>query len=482
MTTPGVPFNETAEQSVLGGLLNDPAVFDVVALTLNASDFQDPGHAVIFGAIEAMVGAAQAVDVVTVADWLEVRGELKMVGGLASIGELAHNTVAANIMAYVKIVWRDSFRRRLLAAAANISELANGPCDGSPEELLDLAEQPLRTIAQTFDRNANDSPDMKQVLANVMDRIDTLSCRGGDVAGLSTGFHDLDRMTTGFQPGQVVVIAGRPSMGKTALALNIVEHVAIKGLVAVAVFSLEMPAEELVSRMLASLGRIDQQKVRTGQLADDDWPKLTSASMQLNDATILIDDNASATPTSIAARARAWERQHNIGLIVVDYLQLMQVPGTKENRATEIAAISRGLKVLARELRVPVVALAQLNRNLEQRADRRPRMSDLRESGGIEQDADLILGLYREEVYSPGPQHAGKAELLILKQRNGPIGTVPLTFLGNHVRFENYIPGNRWDPPQTPKLGESNDPRPEINGLECPSAPASGAPTSEARI
>lgn len=442
-----VPYNEGAEQSVLGSLILDPAAFDSVAIMLRADDFFSASHRTIFHALESMVGAAEAVEVLTVADWLEVRGQLVAAGGLAYIGELARHTGSAvNIAAYTGMIRRDALRRQLLAVAVEISAFANAPAEDSPEALLERAEQRLRVIAQAFGRDGGNTHAMKTVLANVVEHIDVLAEAGSDVIGLPTGFHDLDKMTAGLQPGHLVVLAGRPSMGKTALAGNIVEHVALEKRIAVALFSLEMRAEEVIGRMLASDGRIDQQKVRTGQLDDADWPRLTAATARLDSAPIFICDDASATPSSIAAQARAWKRQHDIGLVVVDYLQLMHVPGTKENRATEVAEISRSLKVLARELNVPVLALAQLNRSLEQRTDRRPRMADLRESGGIEQDADLIAALYREEVYSPGPEHAGKAELLILKQRSGPIGMVRLTFLAQYVRFESFIPTDRWSP------------------------------------
>jgi replicative DNA helicase len=281
---------------------------------------------------------------------------------------------------------------------------------------------------------------IKDVLVNVMDRIDTLFQSDSAITGVATGYTDLDERTSGLQHSDLIIVAGRPSMGKTAFAMNLVEQAAIKGRMTVGVFSMEMPAEQLTMRMLSSLGRIDQHKVRSGRLEDDDWPRLTSALTMLNDTDIFIDDTPALTPLELRARCRRLKREKDLGLVVVDYLQLMQVPGTKENRATEISEISRGLKALAKELKVPVVALSQLNRSLEQRPDKRPVMSDLRESGAIEQDADLILFIYRDEVYNENSEHKGKAEIIIGKQRNGPIGKVVLTFLGQHTRFENFIP------------------------------------------
>jgi len=306
--------------------------------------------------------------------------------------------------------------------------------------LLDEAERKVFEISDQGAHRAGGFTAMRDVLVAVMDRIETLYESDKSITGVSTGFSDLDERTSGLQPSDLIIVAGRPSMGKTSLAMNLCENVAIKEKLAVAVFSMEMPAEQLTMRMLSSLGRIDQQKVRSGKLADEDWPRLTSALTMLNDTDIYIDDTPALTPTELRARCRRLKREKNLGLVLVDYLQLMQVPGTRENRATEISEISRSLKALAKELNVPVIALSQLNRSLEQRTDKRPVMSDLRESGAIEQDADVILFIYRDEVYNDDSKDKGKAEIIIGKQRNGPIGRVMLTFLNQYTRFENFIP------------------------------------------
>ncbi|HSS66738.1 MAG TPA: replicative DNA helicase, partial [Gammaproteobacteria bacterium] len=330
--------------------------------------------------------------------------------------------------------------RGLIEVGSEIAGSAFNTEGRSAADLVDRAEQRVFEIAERGARAGGVFSPIREVLVDVMDRIDTLYHSETALTGVATGFNDLDQKTSGLQPSDLIIVAGRPSMGKTAFAMNVVEQAAIKEKLAVAVFSMEMPAEQLTMRMLSSLGRIDQHKVRTGKLGDDDWPRLTSALELLNSTEIYIDDTPALTPTDLRARCRRLKREKNLGLVVVDYLQLMQVPGTKENRATEISEISRGLKALAKEIRVPLVALSQLNRSLEQRQDKRPVMSDLRESGAIEQDADVILFIYRDEVYHEDSKDKGKAEIIIGKQRNGPIGKVTLTFLGQHTRFESFAP------------------------------------------
>jgi len=435
------PHSIEAEQSVLGGLMLDNSSWDRVADAVSVRDFYRNDHRLIYEAIAALSDQAQPFDVVTISEWLAGHGRLDECGGLAYLGELARNTPsAANIAAYAGIVRERAVLRGLIEVGTEIANSGFASEGRGAEELLDEAEQRVFEISDRGARARLGFAPIKDVLVNVMDRIDTLFQSDSSITGVATGYADLDEKTAGLQRSDLVIVAGRPSMGKTAFAMNIVEQAAIKEQLTVGVFSMEMPAEQLTMRMLSSLGRIDQHKVRSGRLDDDDWPRLTSALTMLNETEIFIDDTPALTPLELRARCRRLKRERDLGLVVVDYLQLMQVPGTKENRATEISEISRSLKALAKELDVPVVALSQLNRSLEQRPDKRPVMSDLRESGAIEQDADVILFIYRDEVYNENSEHKGKAEIIISKQRNGPIGKVILTFLGQHTRFENYMP------------------------------------------
>ncbi len=435
------PHSIEAEQSVLGGLMLDNTAFDRIADTLNEGDFYRRDHRLIFAAVHALAEANRPFDVITLSEYLGGRGELEEAGGLGYLGELAHNTPsAANIQAYADIVRERSVVRQLIGAGTEIAESGFNTEGRTVAELLDDAERRVFEISDRGARRAAGFAPVRDVLVNVMDRIEKLFESDTPITGVPTGFGDLDERTSGLQPSDLIIVAGRPSMGKTAFAMNLCETAAIKERLPVAVFSMEMPAEQLTMRMLSSLGRIDQQKVRSGKLADDDWPRLTSALTMLNDTEIYIDDTPALTPTELRARCRRLKREKDLGLVVVDYLQLMQVPGTRENRATEISEISRSLKALAKELNVPVIALSQLNRALEQRQDKRPQMSDLRESGAIEQDADLILFVYRDEVYHDDSKDKGKAEIIIGKQRNGPIGRVILTFRNQFTRFESFIP------------------------------------------
>jgi replicative DNA helicase len=337
--------------------------------------------------------------------------------------------------------------RKLAQVGTGITDSAYNPAGRSAATLLDEAEARVFEIAEAGARGKQGFIDIQPLLKEVVERIETLYNQDNqsDVTGIATGFHDLDEKTSGFQPGDLVIVAGRPSMGKTAFSLNIAEHVALTLQKPVAVFSMEMGGAQLAMRMLGSVGRLDQHKVRTGRLLDEDWSRLTHALGKLNDAPLFIDESAALNALELRARARRLHRQHgDLGLIVVDYLQLMSAASQGENRATEISEISRSLKALAKELHVPVVALSQLNRSLEQRPNKRPVMSDLRESGAIEQDADLILFIYRDEVYNPETQDKGIAEIIIGKQRNGPIGKVDLTFLGEYTRFESYAKSGHY--------------------------------------
>lgn len=434
------PHSVEAEQSVLGGLMLDNRSWDKVADLLVEQDFYRRDHQLIFSAIAQLFEQSHPVDVITLAEFHEQRGELDQVGELAYLGMLSRNTPsAANIAAYANIVRERSVLRQLIQVGSAISNVAFNPEGLSSEDMLDLAERQVFEIAEKGAKRGGGFVQVKEVLSKVVDRIDTLFENDSPITGLSTGFTDFDEQTSGLQPADLVIVAGRPSMGKTTFAMNLAENAAIKSKEPVAVFSMEMPADALAMRMLSSLGQIDQHRLRTGRLNDDDWPRLTSAIALLNEAPLFIDDTPALSPTELRARARRLKREHGLSLIVIDYIQLMQgSAGSNENRATEVSEISRSLKALAKELEVPVIALSQLNRSLEQRPNKRPIMSDLRESGAIEQDADLIVFIYRDEVYNEDSPEKGKAEIIIGKQRNGPIGTVALTFQGKYTRFENF--------------------------------------------
>lgn len=439
------PHSVEAEQSVLGGLLLENEALDKIADILAASDFYRHDHRLIYEHIGKLIEHNRPADIVTVAESLDNAAELSAVGGLAYLGALAQNTpTAANIRRYAEIVRERAIMRKLVEVGSGIAESAYSPQGRDAQQLLDEAESRIFQIAEGGKRSSEGFQDIKVLLPQVADRIDQLFQRDhqSDVTGTPTGFSDLDSMTSGFQPGDLIIVAGRPSMGKTAFSLNIAENVALDTNKAVAVFSMEMAATQLAMRMIGSVGRLDQHRMRTGRLEDEDWVRLTTALGRLNEAPIFIDEGAGLNSFDVRARARRLHRQTGeLGLIVVDYLQLMSGASGRqsENRATEISEISRSLKSLAKELNVPVVALSQLNRSVEQRPDKRPVMSDLRESGAIEQDADLILFIYRDEVYNPDTADKGTAEIIIAKQRNGPIGRVRLTFLGEHTRFENFI-------------------------------------------
>jgi len=437
------PHSVEAEQSVLGGLMLDNEAWDQVSDIVSEDDFYRHDHRMIFRAVAELSRLTKPFDVITLSEWMQDVGILDKAGGLPYLGALAKNTPsAANIKAYAQIVRERAVLRQLAQAGAEISDSVYNKGARNSEELLDDAERLVFNIADQGARGRRGFSALKDLLVKAVDRIDTLFHLDNPITGVPTGYTDFDERTSGLQASDLIIVAGRPSMGKTSFAMNIVEHAAIKNKTPVAVFSMEMPGEQLAMRMMSSLGRIDQHRVRTGKLSDDDWPRLTSAVSLLAEAPIFIDDSPALTPNEVRARARRLAREHGLGLIVIDYLQLMQVGGTKENRVTEISEISRSLKSLAKELKVPVIALSQLNRSLEQRPNKRPVMSDLRESGAIEQDADLIVFIYRDEVYNEDSPDKGTAEIIISKQRNGPIGTTRLTFLGQYTRFENFTSGD----------------------------------------
>ncbi|HRC59652.1 MAG: replicative DNA helicase [Propionivibrio sp.] len=436
------PHSIEAEQSVLGGLLLDNAAFDKIADLVGESDFYRDEHKRIYRQIRKLLERNKPVDVVTVAESLDLSGEGGETGGLAYLGELAANTPsAANIRRYAEIVRERAVLRQLVTAGDEIAGSALNPLGRDPKQLLDEAEARVFAIAEGGFRHQTGFQHINPLLTQVVERIQELHDRDNpsDITGVPTGYHDLDSKTSGLQPGDLLIIAGRPSMGKTSLALNMAEYVAIEVGLPVAVFSMEMGGTQLAMRMLSSVGRLDAHRVRTGRLNDDEWSRLSFALGKMHEAPLYIDETPALNPIDLRARARRLHRQcGKLGMIVIDYLQLMSVSGQGENRATEISEISRSLKSLAKELNVPVIALSQLNRSLEQRPNKRPVMSDLRESGAIEQDADVIMFIYRDEVYNPDTPDKGSAEIIIGKQRNGPIGMTRLTFVGEYTRFENF--------------------------------------------
>lgn len=441
------PHSIEAEQSVLGGLLlsglsNDNSAWDTIADKVVETDFYRQDHRLIFRAIAALAEDNKPLDLITISEWLKQHNELENAGGFAYLATMAKDTPsAANIKAYAEIVREKSILRQLISVGTSIADSAFNPQGSSSKELLDKAEQKVFKIAEQGSKQGQIFRPLKKLLKLTLAHIEELSKMNTTVTGVSTGYTDLDEMTSGLQRGDLIIVAGRPSMGKTTFSMNIAEYAAAHKKLPTAIFSMEMPAEQLTLRMLSSMGRVDQHRLRTGRLADEDWPRIATAVKIFSDVPMFIDDSPALSPTEIRARTRRLMREHGqLGLIVIDYLQLMQTGGVAENRATEISEISRSLKALAKELNVPIIALSQLNRSLEQRPNKRPVMSDLRESGAIEQDADVIIFIYRDEVYNPESPDKNTAEIIIAKQRNGPIGTCRLTFLGKYTRFENYTP------------------------------------------
>jgi replicative DNA helicase len=436
------PHSLEAEQSVIGGLLLDNERWDSVAERVVAKDFYSRPHRMIFDGVRTLLEESKPLDLITLSEFLEQREQLDDVGGFAYLADLAKNTPsAANINAYADIVAERALVRNLIGVANEIADAGHDPQGRSSEDLLDLAESKVFAIAE--DRtNENEGPqNVDNILEKTLERIEILyKTPQNGVTGVDTGFSDLNKKTAGLQGSDLIIVAARPSMGKTMFAMNLCENAAMVSDKPVLIFSLEMPSEQIMMRMLASLSRVDQTKIRTGQLDDEDWARISSTmGILMEKKNMYVDDSSGLTPTEVRSRARRIAREHGgLSLIMVDYLQLMRVPALSDNRTLEIAEISRSLKALAKELNVPVVALSQLNRSLEQRADKRPVNSDLRESGSIEQDADLIMFIYRDEVYNPDSLLKGIAEIIIGKQRNGPIGSVRLTFQGQFSRFDNY--------------------------------------------
>jgi len=436
------PHSQEAESSVLGGLLLDNNSWDKVADLLAEADFYRYEHRLVFASITSLVNANRPADVITVFEQMQSQGKAEEIGGLAYLNSLAQDVPSsANIRRYAEIVRERSILRKLVSVSDEIATSALNTNGRPVTNILDEAEQKIFSIGEEGSRMRQGFQSMDKLVVQLLDRVEEMSKNPNDITGVPTGFFDLDRMTSGMQAGDLLVLAARPSMGKTALAINIAEHVALHEDLPVAVFSMEMGASQLAIRIVGSIGRIDQGRLRTGKLIDDEWPRLSDAIERLKTVSLSIDETPGLTTSELRASARRLARScGKLGLVVVDYLQLMSGSGggDGENRATELGEISRGLKMLAKELQCPVIALSQLNRGVEQRTDKRPMMSDLRESGAIEQDADVIMFIYRDDYYNKDSKEPGVAEIIIAKQRNGPTGTVKLTFLKPITKFESY--------------------------------------------
>jgi replicative DNA helicase len=439
------PHSIEAESSVLGGLLLDNGAWDRVGDLLVDSDFYRYEHRLIYAAVGGLINATKPADVITVYEQLQGLGKAEEIGGLAYLNSLAQYVPSAsNIRRYAEIVRERSILRKLVSASDEIATAAFNTQGKAVDKILDEAEQKIFNIGEEGSRMKQGFQAMDSLVVQLLDRVQEMADNPNDITGVPTGFYDLDRLTSGFQAGDMIVLAARPSMGKTALAINIAEHVALHEGLPVAVFSMEMGASQLAVRIVGSIGRIDQMHLRTGKLTDDEWPRLTEAIEKLRNVSLHIDETPGLTTSELRANARRLARQcGQLGLIVVDYLQLMSVSSSmsEENRATAVGEISRGLKMLAKELKCPVIALSQLSRGVESRTDKRPMMSDLRESGAIEQDADVIMFIYRDDYYNKDSKEPGVAEIIISKQRNGPTGTVKLAFVKPLTKFESLASG-----------------------------------------
>ena len=448
-----------AERAVLGGLMLETHRFDTVIQVITETDFQGKDHQIIFESMSELVNENKPLDPFTVSEKLDNSNNLNRVGGKNYLIELATSTPsAANLEAYAEIIRQRSISRKLMQANSEITDLINNPQGQNGEELLDHAERLIFSLNDETSQNDSSLQSMKELIPSTMDRLHELSNKKGGLIGSSTGFTDLDKKLQGIQNGDLIIVAGRPSMGKTSFAMNIAENVLTNDDTdgAVLIFSLEMPGESLTTRMLSGMSKLDQQNVRSGMLRDDQLKILLEEGERLKNLPLWIDDSSLLTPMELRAKARRLARSEGgLSLIVVDYLQLMQLPTSAENRVNQISEISRALKSLAKELDVPVIALSQLNRAVEQRPNKRPIMADLRDSGAIEQDADVILFIYRDEVYNEDSEQGNKAEIIIGKQRNGPIGTVHLTFLKEYTRFENFSNDGFYDSFEWPRLNQN---------------------------
>ncbi|MDN6885139.1 replicative DNA helicase [Variovorax sp. CAN2819] len=436
------PHSIEAESSVLGGLLLDNGAWDRMGDLLVDGDFYRHEHKLIYAAIGGLINASKPADVITVYEQLQHLGKADEIGGLVYLNSLAQYVPSAsNIRRYAEIVRERSILRKLVSASDEIATNAFNPQGKPVDKILDEAEQKIFNIGEEGTRMKQGFQSMDALVVDLLDRVTEMAENPNDITGVRTGFNDFDKMTSGLQPGDMIVLAARPSMGKTSLAINIAEHVALDEGLPVAVFSMEMGAAQLAVRIVGSIGRIDQGHLRTGKLTDEEWPRLTEAIEKLRTVSLHIDETPGLSSSELRANARRLARQYGrLGLIVVDYLQLMSTSTSgDENRATAVGEISRGLKMLAKELKCPVIALSQLSRGVESRTDKRPMMSDLRESGAIEQDADIIMFIYRDDYYNKESKEPGVAEVIISKHRNGPTGTVKLAFLKPLTKFENLV-------------------------------------------
>ena len=436
------PHSTDAEAALIGGLLLDSEnqAYDKIADIVSERDFYHTENKEVFKVIQSLSEESKVTDLLTVSDYLDSSTEFEPKPSIENLSEIVESTAGnSNITEYAKIIREKALVREVIQISSDIAQSAYKPEGKSPSELVDIAESHIFEIAERGNRNMVFA-EMSDLVKQTYDELDKRSQGGGNITGVSSGFRELDNLTAGLQNGELIIIAGRPSMGKTAFALNIAEHTALADENPVAIFSMEMSASSLAQRMISSLGRVNAHSIKTGQLEERDWNRVDGAIQQIKNAPIYIDDTPSLTPIELRARARRIQREKGLSLIVIDYLQLMSVHGSSENRATEISEISRNLKALATELNIPIIALSQLNRSVEQRTDKQPQMSDLRESGAIEQEADLIAFIYREEVYDPDTDKKGVALINVAKQRNGSIGQFNLTFLGRYTRFENWVP------------------------------------------
>lgn len=435
-----IPFSIEAEQAILAGIIIDNENWEKISENIDESDFYKKKHRIIFKIIENEIKNNKNVDILSLTEILKNTNDIAIIGGKEYLNEIITNTVnTKNITTYVKIIKEYSALRKLIITSKNIIETSLNIKNKNIQEIIDQAEKEILSISKKHKKTENITT-ISQALTTTIKKIETFFESGSNITGLSSGFKELDNITSGLHKSDLIIIAGRPSMGKTTLAINIAENIIIKNNMPVLIFSMEMPAEQIATRMLSSLGRIELQRLRTGLLKETDWPRLSSAIAIMSGKNLYIDDSGSLTPYDINNKARKIYSLHKeLGAIIIDYLQLMHIPDMNDFRASEISEISRSLKVLAKELNVPVIALSQLNRSLEQRTDKRPMMSDLRESGSIEQDADLIIFIYRDEIYNKNIKNKGIAEIIIAKQRNGPIGTINLKFFGHYSKFENLL-------------------------------------------
>lgn len=442
------PHSIEAEQAIIGGIMIDNNIWEKVSEKLAHEDFYENNHKLIFKSIQSLITNNKPADIITISEELKKNNSLEKIGGTEYLNKLAKNTASTiNIIIYCNIIKDRSLLRKLITTCKEIIELSFNTKEKNTNEIIDSAEEKILSISKDCENKKHDSlSTISNILESTIKKIETLFESNSHITGLSSGFIELDKITSGLQQSDLIIIAGRPSMGKTTLSINIAEYITIKNDIPILIFSMEMPAEQIAMRILASLGRIELQRLRTGMLKDTDWPRLSSAISLISSKKLFIDDSGSLTPFDIRNKARKiYKKYGKIGIIIIDYLQLMTVPGSNDFRASEISEISRSLKTLAKELKVPIIALSQLNRSLEQRIDKRPIMSDIRESGSIEQDADLIIFIYRDELYNRNSQDFGTAEIIIAKQRNGPTGAIKLTFLGQYSKFENFIPKTQND-------------------------------------